>query len=111
MASVKVSVHTEWDPLTAVVVGVDDKNCIPSDCEPGVKVNKIYSSEKFVAGQVVKAGLRPDDAYINSARELDNFVRILKDHQVQVFKPEHIDWNQPISTPFWTVYLLFLASI
>ena len=100
-----ISCFTEWDKLEAIIVGVPDYNCQP-DHEPGVKA-KIFSA---ASANDFPVGLRPPGAYVAAQRELDNLIRVLTFYGVKVEHPEVLDWNQGISTPWWTAPVMHGAS-
>lgn len=93
----EVNCYTEWDPLETVIVGITDLNCIPG-MEPGVHSLIDYPS---LYEELSVPGYRPKEAYDNARREIENLITVLKNHNVTVLRPEFIDWNKPIKSPWW----------
>jgi len=84
----------EFSPLKHVIVGRPDGSCIPAD-EPAAKYKIPLDSE--MKG---KFGPRPSESVRKAQEQVDHFCDLLRSHGVQVDRPEPIDWNNEIVTPF-----------
>ena len=91
-----VNCHNEWDPLESVIVGSVENTPNPP-FEPLIQV-LIHNREKEFSNPC-----RPREAYINANRELDFFIKILKSYQVQIVRPDVVDWNTEVKTPWWSI--------
>ena len=95
-----VNVHTEWDPLEEVIVGVLDGACVPEwhicleATMPDVQHEffRVQGGKPFPAEQI-KAG----------QRDLAMFVEILEGEGVTVRRPEPRDFSQAFASPDWCV--------
>jgi len=100
MEDLEVSTWDEWGKLTDVIVGHAEHSFLPayggmSDvfgldaCETPVK---LICGEEFTVGH---NGLHfPKKQIEQSIVEMNNFIRVLKDHQITVRRPTVVDWSK-----------------
>ena len=83
-----ISANTEWSPLRSVIVGNAAGSCFPT--APPHMIKATMPEEHF-------ASFRPKNRFPSSLleqadAELRQFVEILRDHGVRVYRPKAIDW-------------------
>lgn len=89
-----VEVHTEWDPLRHVIVGVADGACIPPP-EPAFMARVPADSD--MRG---RHGPRTREAIAKANEQLDGFARILEKRGIRVDRPTPIPFDrQAVRTP------------
>ncbi len=90
-----VNSWNEWDTLKHVIVGtVENSNVPPMEPALEPKISKD-------SGMVGSHGPRKQESVDKANIQLDNFVKILESHGVQVDRPTPIDFTKAISTPDW----------
>merc|ERR1719289_150000 len=85
----------EFSPLKHIIVGRPDGSCIAPD-EPASKHKIPVDSD--MKGQ---HGPRPAESVKKAQKQMDHLCDLLKGHGVQVDRPEPIDWNNKVATPFF----------
>lgn len=90
-----VNSWNDFDPLKHVIVGRADNTCIPPS-EPASKAKVPLDSP--MRGMT---GPRPLETVEKANAQLDNLVKILEDHGVKVDRPDALQWNQAVVTPFF----------
>jgi len=85
----------EFSPLKHIIVGRPDGSCIAPD-EPASK-HKIPMDSDMKG----KFGPRPAESVKKAQKQMDHFCDLLRSHGVKVDRPEPIDWNNEIKTPFF----------
>jgi len=85
----------EFSPLKHIIVGRPDGSCIAPD-EPASK-HKIPLDSDMKG----KFGPRPAESVKKAQKQMDHFCDLLRSHGVRVDRPEPIDWNNEIVTPFF----------
>jgi len=98
LAITSTKIVNSWDefsPLKRIIVGRPDGSCIAPD-EPA-------SKHKIPVDSDMKGmhGPRPAESVKKAQQQMDNFCDVLKDLGVTVDRPEPIDWNIKIQTPFF----------
>ena len=91
-----VNSWNEWDPLKHVIVGTVEHSNIPP-MEPALEPK--ISKDSGMAGS---HGPRPSEAIEKANIQLDNFVKILESHNINVDRPTPIDFTKAIQTPDWS---------
>jgi len=92
-----VNSWNEWDPLEEIIVGIPDLACIPAD-EPAFRAKM----DKATVNQYIP-GLKTKESIEKATRQLDNFVNILKNHQVTIRRPDSIDFTKEVKTNDFSV--------
>jgi len=87
----------EFSPLKHIIVGRPDGSCIAPD-EPASKHKIPMDSD--MKGQ---SGPRPAASVVKAQAQMDNYVKLLESHGVKVDRPDPIDWNNPVKTPFFEI--------
>src|SRR4051794_31769918 len=94
-----VNVHTEWDPLEEMIVGIADNARVPS-ADPGLFALN-YADDVATAADIPTGPYDP--RVIEEANEdLEGIVALLKGEGVVVRRPDVTDHAAPYSTPDWT---------
>lgn len=96
-----VNSWNDFDPLKHVIVGRADNSCI-APSEPASKAKVPLDSP--MRGMT---GMRPLETVEKANAQLDNLVKILEDHGVQVDRPEVMQWNQAVVTPHFMTGSMF----
>ena len=106
-----VNVHTEWDLLEEVIVGIVDDAVLPAwdtinryTVPPG----EWEDIAKQLVGQ--KGSPYPQELIEAARKEVGEFVHILEAEGVKVRRPNRIDVTKPFSTPEWQVESGFNAA-
>lgn len=94
----------EWDPLEEIIVGSVGGSVIPPD-EPSFRA-KVDKEHELM----FRAGPRTPESIQKAAAQLDNFIRVLKDHNVLVRRPDEMDYNVPVKTPDWEIACMNCAA-
>ncbi len=106
-----VNVHTEWDLLEEVIVGIVDDAVLPAWDTINKHTVPPGEWEDIAKRLVGKKGSPYSQELIEAARkEVEEFVRILEAEGVKVRRPNRIDVTQPFSTPAWQVESGFNAA-
>lgn len=83
-----VGVHTEWDPLEEVIVGIAAGARIPS---PDRGVHAVDYADIYPTPEDVPAGPYPGSVVGEATEDLEEFVAVLRSHGVVVRRPELTD--------------------
>lgn len=94
-----VNVHTEWDPLEEMIVGIADGARVPSP-DPGLFA--LNYADNVARPEDIPTG--PYDARIldEANEDLEGLVDLLRDGGVVVRRPEVSDHAKTFGTPDWT---------
>ena len=91
-----VSSHNEWDPLEEVILGRLDTATFPKN-DPGLFLNS--HNPKFKNPD--KSFRVPHFIIEETQEDLENISRELSKLGIKVRRPEPIEKNKKIQTPFW----------
>jgi glycine amidinotransferase len=94
-----VSVHTEWDPLEEVIVGVIDDIRVP-EWDPGLRAVIPKKSHRFF--QSNSGGRFPEELVSRARSEINHLAALLEDQGVRVRRPNPMQQHQPVVTPFFS---------
>ena len=83
-----VSADTEWSPLRSVIVGLAADSCFPT--APPHMIKATMPEEHFASFR--SKNRFPASLLDRADAELRQFVQILRDHGVLVYRPKAIDW-------------------
>jgi len=97
VSAVTVSSWSEWDPLRHVIVGRADDGQIPAS-EPAV--NAKVPEDSDMRG---RWGRRPQESIDRANEQLDAFASLLQRRGIRVDRPVPINYNQPVTTPDFSV--------
>lgn len=82
--------NNDWDILRKIIVGRIDNAHVPaSELQYNIKTN----------GEKIIGGPRDIDDIEKGNKQLNNFVKILEDEGVQVFRPDVFDFSKATKTP------------
>jgi N-dimethylarginine dimethylaminohydrolase len=93
-----VSVNNEWGNLKEVFVGTIDNANMPKH---GVDLHAINYADKDRI-PYIEQGNFDNIVYEETYEDLENLVKVLKDLNIKVRRPEVIDTENKISNGFWT---------
>lgn len=93
-----VSVNNEWGKLKEVFVGTIDNANMPKH---GIDLHAINYADKDRV-PYIEQGNFDDKVYEETYEDLENLVKVLKDLNIKVRRPEVIDTENVISNGFWT---------
>ena len=89
-----INSNNDWDPLEKIIVGsIGGNPQVPPD-EPSYRIKS--NGESIIYGY---SGPRSLNDIEKANIQLDNFVKILEDEGVEVFRPRLIDFSKPVMTP------------
>ena len=94
-----VSVHTEWDPLEEVIVGIADNARIPS---PDLGLFAVDYADSYENIRDIPTGGYAPHVVDETREDLDAFVAVLESCGVIVRRPEPWDHSRTFSTPDWS---------
>jgi len=98
LASTSRRIVNSWDefsPLKHIIIGRPDGTCIPPD-EPSSKYKVPHDSDmKGLSGR------RSAASVALAQKEMDDLCELLRSHGVEVDRPDPIDWEKPIKTPYF----------
>lgn len=92
-----VNSWNDFDPLKHCIVGIADNSCIP----PAEPAFKPYIPKDSPMGG--KPGLRPLDTIYKANEQLNNLAKVLEKLGVTVDRPEPMQWNQAVVTPYFMI--------
>jgi glycine amidinotransferase/scyllo-inosamine-4-phosphate amidinotransferase 1 len=92
-----VSVNNEWGKLREVFVGTIDNANMPKH---GIDLHAINYADKDII-PYVEQGSFDDRVYEETYEDLESLVKVLKDLNIKVRRPEVIDTENVISNGFW----------
>jgi len=92
-----VSVNNEWGKLKEVFVGTIDNANMPKH---GIDLHAINYADKDKV-PYIEQGNFDDKVYEETYEDLENLVKVLKDLNIKVRRPEVIDTENKISNGFW----------
>lgn len=94
----KINSNNDWDPLKEIIVGRADKARIPT-----VDLSTMSMSYANHPIEKIKPleGEYPQWIIDEANEDADELCNILKQFNVKVHRPEHIDHSQKIKTPYW----------
>ena len=81
--SIFIQSNNDWDSLMKVIVGRIDNSCIQS-AEPQ------YNIKSNGVSEIIGAGPRNKTDIEKGNKQLNNFVKILEDEGIEVFRPDII---------------------
>ena len=87
----------EFSPLKHIIVGRPDGSCIAPN-EEAIKYRLFVGSD-----MIGRHGPRSADSIKDAQKQMDNFCNKLRSHGITVDRPEPIDWNNQIKTPFFEI--------
>jgi len=87
----------EFSPLKHVIVGLPDGSCITPH-EPASKPKIPVDSE--MKG---KFGSRSAQSIEKAQKQMNHFCDLLSSHGIRVDRPNSIDWNNIVKTPFFEI--------
>ena len=93
-----VSVNNEWGKLREVFVGTIDNANMPKH---GIDLHAINYADKDRI-PYIEQGNFDNKVYEETYEDLENLVKVLKDLNIKVRRPEVIDTENVISNGFWT---------
>jgi len=99
LAAKSMKIVNSWDeysPLKHIIVGRPDGSCVNSH-EPASKPKVPLDSD--MKG---KFGSRSPQSVEKARKQMDHLCELLKSHGITVDRPEPIQWNNEIVTPFFT---------
>lgn len=89
--------NNEWDPLQKIIVGRIDNSCTPPD-EPSYRIKS--NGESIIHGFSGKNNQTKID---KANGEINNFIKTLENEDIQVYRPDIMEFNQSITTPDFTI--------
>lgn len=94
----KVQVHTEWDPLEEVIVGIADGARVP---RPDVGLFAIDYADVCRRPEDIPSGPYDPQVIDEANEDLDGLVKVLEQAGVTVRRPQATDPARPFGTPDW----------
>lgn len=94
-----VSVHTEWDPLEEIVVGI-----VFDDCQFPTTDWVFENAHVNIPGEDpsrLPKGPISQQVLAEAREDLEALVKVLEDLEVTVRRPEWVDFSKICSTPYW----------
>jgi len=97
--TIEVNAHNEWDPLEELIIGIADNCQYPTNDFSWDVI--LADEEKQLPNLDVKLPPIPPFMIEETKEDLNIFAEAMKKLGVKVHRPNPIDTNQLIKTPYW----------
>ena len=96
-----VNAFNEWDPLEEIVVGIVDDAMVPAWA---TIMPAVVHDRRLWDFYKTWGGTRwPTEVLLKAEKDVEAFVDTLEQAGVTVRRPQRFRWDQPISTPDWSL--------